>query len=59
MRKLKLEEEYKEAKTKFENSRKLLQMDELQCRKRVLRRLGYASDDDTITDKVSFLTFLI
>uniref|UniRef100_A0A915MHF3 Uncharacterized protein n=1 Tax=Meloidogyne javanica TaxID=6303 RepID=A0A915MHF3_MELJA len=51
MRKLKLEEEYKEAKNKSENSRKLLQMDELQCRKRVLRRLGYANEEDTITDK--------
>jgi len=58
MRKLKLEEEYKEAKNKSENSRKLLQMDELQCRKRVLRRLGYANEEDTITDKVcEFLLF--
>jgi ATP-dependent RNA helicase DOB1 len=52
MRKLKLEEEYKQAKKKFEDGRKLLQREELQCRKRVLRRMGYATDDDTITDKV-------
>ena len=59
MRKLKLEEEFKEAKNKFENSRKLLQMDELQCRKRVLRRLGYASEEDTIADKVNSLIFCL
>uniref|UniRef100_A0A914HBQ6 Superkiller viralicidic activity 2-like 2 n=1 Tax=Globodera rostochiensis TaxID=31243 RepID=A0A914HBQ6_GLORO len=51
MKRQKLEEEYKQAKKDFENGRKLSRLDELGCRKRVLRRLGYATDEDTITEK--------
>jgi ATP-dependent RNA helicase DOB1 len=50
---LKLADEYKAAKKKFDDGRKLLQIDELQCRKRVLRRLGFATEEDTITEKVN------
>lgn len=51
LRKLKLQEEYKLAKKQFEDAQKLLQKEELQCRKRVLRRMGFATEEDTITDK--------
>jgi len=39
------------AKADLKKARSLLQMDELKCRKRVLRRLGYASQDDVIEIK--------
>lgn len=53
-RKLKLEEEYKEAKAAFNKAKSLLQEDELACRKRVLRRLQYCDENDVITVKVGF-----
>lgn len=39
------------AKADLRKAKSLLQMDELKCRKRVLRRLGYASTDDVIEIK--------
>jgi ATP-dependent RNA helicase DOB1 len=40
-----------EAKAELRKAKSLLQMDELKCRKRVLRRLGYSSGDDVIEIK--------
>lgn len=40
-----------DAKADLRKAKSLLQMDELKCRKRVLRRLGYASADDVIEIK--------
>ena len=51
LNKLKLAEEYEQARKRVTDGKKLLQVEELQCRKRVLRRLGYATDEDIITDK--------
>jgi len=41
----------KEAKRALKKSKTILQMDELKCRKRVLRRLEYASVADVIETK--------
>ena len=40
--------EIKAVKVGLKKKRSLLQMDELKCRKRVLRRLGYATASDVI-----------
>lgn len=52
-RKRKLEEEYKMAKADYQKCKKLLFTEDLESRKRVLRRLGYCDEKDTITLKVS------
>lgn len=52
--KLKLDAEYKKAKTDFKKAKSLLQEDELSCRKRVLRRLQYCDENDIITVKVNY-----
>ena len=44
-------QEIKAAKAELKKKRSLLQMDELKCRKRVLRRLGYATAADVIEIK--------
>lgn len=51
-RKLELEAELKAAKAELKNAQSLLQLDELKCRKRVLRRLQYCEENDVITQKV-------
>ncbi|KAL3115979.1 hypothetical protein niasHT_007279 [Heterodera trifolii] len=51
MKRQKLEEEYKQAKKEFDNGKKLSGLVELGYRKRVLQRLGYATEEDTITEK--------
>ena len=43
--------EIKAVKAKLKEKRSLLQMDELKCRKRVLRRMGYATPADVIETK--------
>jgi ATP-dependent RNA helicase DOB1 len=45
---LQYEEEYKAEKNELKKAKSLLQMDELKCRKRVLRRLEYCSAADVI-----------
>ncbi|GAB6028829.1 Exosome RNA helicase MTR4 [Chamberlinius hualienensis] len=50
-KKLKLAEEVKKAKQDLKKAKSMLQMDELKCRKRVLRRLGYANSSDVIEIK--------
>lgn len=50
-KKLKLEEEMANLKIQMKKTRSLLQMDELKCRKRVLRRLGYCTSADVIEIK--------
>lgn len=40
--------EIRQQKLELKKKRSLLQMDELKCRKRVLRRLGYATSADVI-----------
>jgi len=45
----------KEAKRALKKSKTILQMDELKCRKRVLRRLEYASVADVIETKGNML----
>ena len=46
--KAKIGNEIKEVKMELKKKRSLLQMDELKCRKRVLRRMGYANASDVI-----------
>ncbi|KAL1498076.1 hypothetical protein ABEB36_008933 [Hypothenemus hampei] len=46
--KIRAEEELAEAKKKLLNAKSILQLDELKCRKRVLRRLGYCTNTDVI-----------
>ncbi|VDN02519.1 unnamed protein product [Thelazia callipaeda] len=50
-KKLELEAELKVAKTELKKAQSLLQLDELKCRKRVLRRLQYCDQNDVITHK--------
>lgn len=50
-KKLKLEESMANLKIQMKKTRSLLQMDELKCRKRVLRRLGYCTSADVIEIK--------
>ena len=40
--------EIRQLKADLKKKRSLLQMDELKCRKRVLRRIGYATAADVI-----------
>jgi len=47
-RKAQLHNKVQEAKQDLKEAKSLLQMDELKCRKRVLRRLGYSSEGDVI-----------
>ncbi|XP_013393538.1 exosome RNA helicase MTR4 [Lingula anatina] len=49
--KMKIASEIKVAKVELKKKKSLLQMDELKCRKRVLRRLGYATAADVIEMK--------
>lgn len=41
----------KSAKRELKKARTVLQMDELKCRKRVIRRLGFATSSDVIEMK--------
>ncbi|VDI66414.1 ATP-dependent RNA helicase DOB1 [Mytilus galloprovincialis] len=50
-RKAKVGAEIKNIKTELKKKKSLLQMDELKCRKRVLRRLGYCTASDVIEMK--------
>lgn len=50
-RKQLVQEELKKAKTELRQAQSLIQMDELKCRKRVLRRLGYCTATDVIEVK--------
>jgi ATP-dependent RNA helicase DOB1 len=50
-RKSELSEEIAVAKKSLKRAQTIMQMDELKCRKRVLRRLGYASSSDVIDVK--------
>lgn len=45
------EQELKMAKEELKKAKSLLQLDELKCRKRVLRRLEYCNSQDVITLK--------
>ncbi len=46
-----LKNELKEAKNELRQAWSLLQMEDLKCRKRVLRRLGYCTEQDVIDTK--------
>lgn len=48
---VKAEQELKAAKEDLKRAKSLLQLDELKCRKRVLRRLEYCNAQDVITLK--------
>ncbi|XP_061115503.1 exosome RNA helicase MTR4 [Conger conger] len=50
-RKAKIAGDIKTAKRELKKARTVLQMDELKCRKRVLRRLGFATSSDVIEMK--------
>ncbi|KAK8407539.1 hypothetical protein O3P69_002232 [Scylla paramamosain] len=50
-KKMELKKELNNAELDLKKARSLLQMDELKCRKRVLRRLGYATSQDVIERK--------
>lgn len=47
-KKVVVREELRLAKQKLLNAKSVLQLDELKCRKRVLRRLGYCTNADVI-----------
>ena len=47
----KLKNELTNAKRELRQAWSLLQMDDLKCRKRVLRRLGYCNEQDVIDTK--------
>ncbi|XP_054278231.1 exosome RNA helicase MTR4-like [Macrosteles quadrilineatus] len=51
LEKVKVGAELKLAKAELKKAMSLLQMDELKCRKRVLRRMGYCTADDVIEMK--------
>lgn len=57
-RKLEIEAELKSAKAELKKAQNLLQLDELKCRKRVLRRLQYCDESDVITPKVQLFNYL-
>ncbi|GFT23490.1 exosome RNA helicase MTR4 [Nephila pilipes] len=50
-KKFEIENEIKDAKAELKKARSLLQMDELKCRKRVLRRMCYCTPSDVIEIK--------
>lgn len=52
LNKQKLGEELAHVKREFKKGKKVWQLDELACRKRVLIRLHYITASDTLTDKV-------
>lgn len=52
----KVEEELKEARAMLRKSKSLLQMEELKCMKRVLRRLGYCTASDVIEIKGRYVS---
>lgn len=47
-KKVVVKEELRLAKQRLLNAKSILQLDELKCRKRVLRRLGYCTNTDVI-----------
>uniref|UniRef100_A0A1X7UR54 Exosome RNA helicase MTR4 n=1 Tax=Amphimedon queenslandica TaxID=400682 RepID=A0A1X7UR54_AMPQE len=47
-RKIELSSAVRESKRELKKAQTIMQMDELKCRKRVLRRLGYANSSDVI-----------
>ena len=51
MQKVELGEKVQLMKKEIKQARSILQLDELKCRKRVLRRLGYTNDDDVVDVK--------
>ncbi|XP_045614688.1 exosome RNA helicase MTR4-like isoform X1 [Procambarus clarkii] len=50
-KKMEMKKELNNAEVDLKRAKSLLQMDELKCRKRVLRRLGYATSQDVIERK--------
>lgn len=48
VKKVEIEAQMKSAKQKLMDAKSVLQLDELKCRKRVLRRLNYCSNTDVI-----------
>lgn len=50
-KKMKVAQETREVKNELKKAKALLQMEELKCRKRVLRRLGYATASDVMEIK--------
>lgn len=50
-KKMEIAEQIKKVKQELKKAQSLLQMDELKCRKRVLRRLGYCTATDVIEIK--------
>lgn len=57
-RKVQLEADYKAAREAFRAAQKVLQLDELACRMRVLRRLGFCDERGNITLKVGSRRYL-
>ncbi|XP_023590730.1 exosome RNA helicase MTR4 [Trichechus manatus latirostris] len=51
LKSIQIETDIKSAKRELKKARTVLQMDELKCRKRVLRRLGFATSSDVIEMK--------
>ena len=47
----KIKTELKQAKNELKKAWSLIQMEDLKCRKRVLRRLGYCNEQDVIDTK--------
>jgi ATP-dependent RNA helicase DOB1 len=53
---MEIQEKIKATKKKIASAHSIMQLDELKCRKRVLRRLGFISDTDVVQLKARFVT---
>jgi ATP-dependent RNA helicase DOB1 len=54
--KMDIQEKIKATKKKISAAHSIMQLDELKCRKRVLRRLGFINDTDVVQLKARFVT---
>ena len=55
--KMDIQEKIKAVKKKITLAHSIMQLDELKCRKRVLRRLGFINDTDVVQLKARFALF--
>jgi ATP-dependent RNA helicase DOB1 len=54
--KIEIQEKIKAIKKKITLAHSIMQLDELKCRKRVLRRLGFTNDSDIVQLKARFVS---
>jgi ATP-dependent RNA helicase DOB1 len=53
---MEIQEKIKATKKKITAAHSIMQLDELKCRKRVLRRLGFINETDVVQLKARFVT---